>query len=76
MDYVVVIHAAEEGGFWAEVPALDGCYTQGESVDEVLENVKEAIELHLEVMREDGIAPPPPDAIRVAHVTVPTPSAA
>jgi predicted RNase H-like HicB family nuclease len=76
MDYVVVIHAAEEGGFWAEVPALDGCYTQGESVDEVLENVKEAIELHLEVMREDGIGPPPPDAIRVAHVTVPAPSAA
>jgi predicted RNase H-like HicB family nuclease len=40
----VLIHAADEGGFWAEVPALPGCVSQGETVDEVRANVREAIE--------------------------------
>jgi predicted RNase H-like HicB family nuclease len=41
--YAVVIHEEAEGGFWAEVPALPGCYSQGDSVAELLENVREAI---------------------------------
>jgi len=40
----VIMHAAEEGGFWAEVPAIPGCATQGESLDELLLNLLEAIE--------------------------------
>ncbi len=40
----VIIHEAEEGGYWAEVPALPGCFSQGETVDETLANVREAIE--------------------------------
>ena len=40
----VVVHEAEEGGFWAEVPAIPGCATQGETMDELLRNVHEAIE--------------------------------
>lgn len=40
----VIIHKAEEGGFWAEVPSIPGCATQGETFDEVLENVREAAE--------------------------------
>ena len=44
MTLKVLIHAAEEGGFWAEVPALPGCVSQGETVDEVRVNVREAIE--------------------------------
>ena len=40
----VLIHSAEEGGFWAEVPALPGCVSQGESVDELRSNIREAIE--------------------------------
>jgi predicted RNase H-like HicB family nuclease len=40
----VVIHEAEEGGYWAEAPALPGCFSQGESWDEVVENIREAIE--------------------------------
>jgi predicted RNase H-like HicB family nuclease len=44
MKLKVVIHNAEEGGFWAEVPAIPGCATQGETFDELLENVCEAIE--------------------------------
>ena len=44
MTLKVVIHTAEEGGFWAEVPALPGCVTQGETEEEVRANVREAIE--------------------------------
>jgi predicted RNase H-like HicB family nuclease len=40
----VIIHAADEGGFWAEVPAVPGCATQGETLEELLRNICEAIE--------------------------------
>lgn len=40
----VIIHEAEEGGFWAEVPALPGCFTEGESREELLANLRDAIE--------------------------------
>jgi predicted RNase H-like HicB family nuclease len=40
----VIIHEAEEGGFWAEVPAIPGCATQGETFGELLANLYEAIE--------------------------------
>ena len=40
----VIVHEAEEGGYWAEVPAIPGCATQGETVEEPLANVREAIE--------------------------------
>jgi predicted RNase H-like HicB family nuclease len=52
--YAVVIHEATEGGFWAEVPALPGCYSQGESVEQLMGNVREAIAGVLEVMKEQG----------------------
>ena len=38
-----IVHPAEEGGFWAEVPVLPGCFTQGESLEEVRVNLQEAI---------------------------------
>jgi predicted RNase H-like HicB family nuclease len=44
MKIKVVVHEAEEGGFWAEVPAIPGCATQGETMDELMRNVHEAIE--------------------------------
>ena len=44
MKVKVVIHEAEEGGYWAEVPALPGCATQGETFEELLQNLYEAIE--------------------------------
>lgn len=49
MKLKVVIHAAEEGGFWAEVPGLPGCVSQGETIAETLANVKEAAEGWIEV---------------------------
>ena len=71
MEYSVVVHDAEEGGYWVEVPALPGCYSQGESVEEALENVREAIELYLEALREEGTQIPRADEI-VFKVAVPT----
>jgi len=44
MKVKVLIHEAEEGGFWAEVPSIPGCATQGDSYEELIENLKEAIE--------------------------------
>ena len=40
----VVVHEAEEGGFWAEVPAVPGCATQGDTFEELLSNLYEAVE--------------------------------
>ena len=54
MEYSVVVHEAEEGGVWVEVPALPGCYSQGESLQEALGNVTEAIALYLEELRDEG----------------------
>jgi predicted RNase H-like HicB family nuclease len=55
--YAVVIHEDPESGFWAEVPALPGCYSQGETIDELMENIREAISGVLEVMKEQGRRP-------------------
>ena len=44
LNYTVKVHPAEEGGFWAEVPALPGCFTQGETIEEIAAMAKEAIE--------------------------------
>lgn len=44
MKVKVVVHEAEEGGFWGEVPALPGCASQGETLDELMRNLHEAIE--------------------------------
>jgi predicted RNase H-like HicB family nuclease len=44
MKLKVVVHEAEEGGYWAEVPSIPGCATQGETFDELLSNIYEAVE--------------------------------
>jgi predicted RNase H-like HicB family nuclease len=44
MKIKIVVHEAEEGGFWAEVPAIPGCAGEGETMDELLRNIHEAIE--------------------------------
>ena len=43
MEYTIIIHQAEEGGYWADVPALTGCFSQGETVEETIQNIKQAI---------------------------------
>lgn len=49
MKLQVMIHSAEEGGFWAEIPAFAGCVSEGETLEETLHNIKEAAEGWLEV---------------------------
>jgi predicted RNase H-like HicB family nuclease len=44
MKLKVIIHEAEEGGFWAEVPSIPGCMTQGETIKELIENLYDAVE--------------------------------
>lgn len=44
MRLKVIIHEAEEGGYWAEVPSIPGCATQGETFEELLKNIYEAVE--------------------------------
>lgn len=56
-NYAVVIHEDPEGGFWGEVPALPGCYSQGETIEELKHNIREAIAGVLEVLREQGQEP-------------------
>lgn len=52
-EFNVVILEDESGGYIALVPELPGCHTQGDSLDEVIKNVKEAIELYLETLSEE-----------------------
>lgn len=44
MKLKVIIHKADEGGYWAEIPAIPGCASQGESMEELLSNIYEAVE--------------------------------
>jgi predicted RNase H-like HicB family nuclease len=55
MKLKVVIHEAEEGGFWAEVPSIPGCATQGETFEELLTNLYEAVEGCLSVDIEPAV---------------------
>jgi len=52
-EFSVVILEDESGGYIAVVPELPGCHTQGDSLDEVIKNVREAIELYLETLSEE-----------------------
>ncbi len=55
MEYTVLIHPAEEGGYWSEVPELPGCHSQGETIEETLSNSKEAIEAHLMALKDEKL---------------------
>jgi predicted RNase H-like HicB family nuclease len=63
----IVVHEAEEGGYWAEAPALPGCVSQGETMDELLANMREAVTAWLEAETPE---PEATDAGRVVELTV------
>ena len=67
MRIKVVVHEAEEGGYWAEVPAIPGCATQGDSFEELLQNLYEAIEGCLSV---DVDPPATTDRDRIMEIAV------
>ena len=56
MTLKAIIHEAEEGGYWAEVPALPGCVTQGETIEDVTLSLREAIEGWLSVETSETVA--------------------
>jgi predicted RNase H-like HicB family nuclease len=70
LEYSVILHQAEEGGFWLEVPALEGCVTQGETVEETLKNAEEAIRLYLDAIKEVGQKVPQEEKLIFARVGV------
>jgi predicted RNase H-like HicB family nuclease len=59
MTFKAVIHPEPTGGCWGEVPALPGCYSQGETVEELLANLREAAAGCLEVLAQEGRSPDP-----------------
>ncbi len=69
--YTVVVERDERGMYIAYCPALQGCYTQGETYEEVMENVREAIELNIEARKEMGEEIPIEMAIEEVEVNEP-----
>ena len=57
-SYTVIYEADPEGGFVASVPALPGCYSQGDSLEETKKNITEAIELYIETLHDENLVPP------------------
>jgi predicted RNase H-like HicB family nuclease len=70
MDFKVFVEPAEEGGFVVSCPSLPGCYTQGETLDQALENIKETITLCLEDMKAHGETIPDPSKVLIGSVVV------
>jgi antitoxin HicB len=60
MKFTVILEPQKRGGFTVTVPALPGCISEGETRKEALDNIKEAIELYVDLLKEDG-KPIPPD---------------
>jgi predicted RNase H-like HicB family nuclease len=70
MKYTVLVYEdKDDGGYWAKVAELPGCYTSGETVEEIEENVKEAIAAYLESIIESG-DPLPEEAVRKLEIAV------
>ena len=59
MVFKIVVHREPAGGYWGEVPSLPGCYSQGETLEELQANLREAISGYLEVLRDEGRSPDP-----------------
>ncbi|PMB23194.1 HicB family protein [Fischerella thermalis CCMEE 5205] len=66
MKIKAIIHPAEEGGYWVEVPALPGCITEGDTMEEALANLKDAIEGWLEVANSSHKVEPNDQVIEIA----------
>jgi predicted RNase H-like HicB family nuclease len=71
MRYNVVIKEdLEDGGYNVSCPALPGCHSQGDTMEEALENIKEAIECYLESLEKDELPIPVEPRMAVVEVTV------
>jgi predicted RNase H-like HicB family nuclease len=71
MQMKVIIHRAEEGGYWAEVPGFPGCVSEGETLEEVRANIREALAGVLEVMQDQPVEQPsqaPGDLVEAVEI--------
>jgi predicted RNase H-like HicB family nuclease len=66
MKLKIVLEPSDEGGYTAIVPSLPGCISEGETREEALKNVREAIELYLEPVEDDQIFPPDAETVELA----------
>lgn len=66
MKLKVIVHDAEEGGYWAEVPAIPGCATQGDTMEELLPNIYEAVEGCLSVDIDETVITPADRVLEIA----------
>lgn len=71
LKYDVVFEEAHEGGYFAHVPALPGCLSEGDTFEETKENVKEAIITYIESLSLDGEKPPTPTSIFMGTIEIP-----
>jgi antitoxin HicB len=69
-DFKVIIEPDESGGFVISCPSLQGCYSQGDTIDEALKNIKEAIILCLEDLESTGEELPDPSRLLIGSVLV------
>ncbi len=69
-EFKVIIEPDETGGYVVSCPSLPGCYSQGETIEEALKNIKEAIELCLEEMEERGEEIPDTSRVLIGSVIV------
>ena len=68
--FTVILEKEEDGGYHVFCPVLPGCQTQGESIDEGLENIREAIQLYIDSLVEDGL-PVPEEDILIKPIEIP-----
>jgi predicted RNase H-like HicB family nuclease len=68
--FEILVHEAEDGGYWAECPSIEGCYSQGETLDELQSNIKEAIELCLDELRAKNKRIPSSNRMFVLPVSI------
>ncbi|MBF0136082.1 MAG: type II toxin-antitoxin system HicB family antitoxin [Magnetococcales bacterium] len=66
MQLTVVLEPSEEGGYTVTVPALPGCISEGNSREEALENIREAIDLYLEPVEDDRSFSPQAETLKIA----------
>lgn len=60
VKYIALIRKEEGTDFWVDIPDIPGCISRGKTVDEAMENFQEALDFHLESMREDRVSLPSP----------------
>ncbi|MCK4825361.1 type II toxin-antitoxin system HicB family antitoxin [bacterium] len=70
INYTIIMHPAEEGGYWVEVPALPGCFSQGETIEEALANIREAVEAHLVAIKREGKKTPKDQTLVLSHIEI------